>query len=263
MKKYIETARFYFKAQLAFRFNVVMGILLAVGRIIFAYVLWGAVFSDRGTYGGFTFDTMLAYYIINGFLTQFELSDGVSGEVSARIRGGTFSKYMVLPADVEGYFFAQSLGASAFYMIIAAVTSGVWILLFGVKITFVGGSVIALAALMAFMGMIVMIQINYFLGLLTFKFMNISIFLMIKSNLFALLNGTLIPLALMPGWFGNIFRYTPLYYVSYLPSMMAIGRLVEQAAFGFATLGVWMIALFIINRRAYSVLRVRFDGVGI
>lgn len=66
---------------------------------------------------------MLTYYIISSFLSQIELSDGVGGEVSGRIRGGAFSKYMVLPVSVNGYFIAQTFGAMLFYLIFIAIVT--------------------------------------------------------------------------------------------------------------------------------------------
>lgn len=116
MRKYVEIAKILFKAQIAYRFDVAMTVLFTVTKILFAYILWGAIFGQNKTVAGFTFPMMLSYYIISSFLAQIEMSNGVSGEISERIRGGTFSKYMVIPADTQGYFIAQTFGAMAFYL---------------------------------------------------------------------------------------------------------------------------------------------------
>ncbi|MDE7298527.1 MAG: ABC-2 family transporter protein, partial [Lachnospiraceae bacterium] len=95
IKKYREVSLIYLKAQLAWRADTVFQMLFTVSKILFAYLLWGMVFRQRDTVSGFTLDGMLSYYIVSSFLSQLELSDGVSGEITARIRNGTFSKYMV------------------------------------------------------------------------------------------------------------------------------------------------------------------------
>ena len=97
MRKYGETAVIYFKAQLVWRADAVFNMLFTITKIIFAYVLWGAVFEGKESIAGFTFHSMLSYYIISSFLSQIEMSGGISGEISSRIRNGTFSKYMVIP----------------------------------------------------------------------------------------------------------------------------------------------------------------------
>ena len=104
MRKYIEIARIYLKTQLAWRADVVFNMLFTVGRILFAYLLWRVIFADKEMIAGFTFHGMLSYYIINSFLTQLEMSSGISGEISERIRNGTFTKYIVIPVSIEGYF---------------------------------------------------------------------------------------------------------------------------------------------------------------
>jgi ABC-2 type transport system permease protein len=108
-----------------------------------------------------------------------------------------------------------------------------------------------------------MIQLNYFLGLLTLKFQDIYLFLMIKNNLVAFIAGTLIPLALLPELVLQVMRFFPFYYCSYLPSMLLIGRNGEEIGYGLITLTVWVLIFMAINKLAYGRLRVRYDGVGI
>lgn len=110
MRKYTETALIYFKAQLIWRADTVFNMLFTVTKIIFAYVLWDAIFEGKEMIAGFTFHSMLSYYIISSFLSQIEMSGGISREISSRIRTGTFSKYMVIPVNIEKYFLAMETG---------------------------------------------------------------------------------------------------------------------------------------------------------
>lgn len=110
MRKYTETALIYFKAQLIWRADTVFNMLFTVTKIIFAYVLWGAIFEGKDMIAGFTFHSMLSYYIISSFLSQIEMSGGISREISSRIRNGTFSKYMVIPVNIENIFWLWKRG---------------------------------------------------------------------------------------------------------------------------------------------------------
>ena len=78
MRKYTETALIYFKAQLIWRADTVFNMLFTVTKIIFAYVLWDAIFEGKEMIAGFTFHSMLSYYIISSFLSQIEMSGGIS-----------------------------------------------------------------------------------------------------------------------------------------------------------------------------------------
>ena len=116
MRKYLEIASVHFRTQLIWRADTVFHILFTVTRIIFAFILWGAIFEGKEIISGFSFDSMLSYYIISSFLAQIELSGGISDEISVRIRNGTFSKYMVLPMNMEGYFLAMEAGVGSLHI---------------------------------------------------------------------------------------------------------------------------------------------------
>ncbi len=264
MNKYLEISKITFKSQLAWRFDIAVNVVFTIAKILFAYILWHGIFDHRSVVAGFTFDSMLSYYIINSFLSQLDMSDKVSEELSSRIRTGTFSKYMVIPVNIQGYFLAQTAGASVFYLIFNLIAAVVWIFIFGIRFTFTNNIWLILAAILfILLGIIFMIQLNYFLGLLTLKFQDIFLFLMIKNNLVAFIAGTLIPLALLPEIVLQVMRYFPFYYCSYLPSMLFIGRNGEEIGFGLITLTAWVLIFMAINKIAYERLRVRYDGVGI
>lgn len=260
----MEISKIFFKAQIAYRFDAAMSVIFTVSKILFAYVLWGAIFGQNETVAGFTFPMMLSYYIISSFLAQIEMSDGVSSEISDRIRGGTFSKYMVIPVNTQGYFIAQSVGVMAFYVLFIFASTVVWVLVFGIKLTITTNITLIISSLvMVILGLLFMIQLNYLLGILAFKFQDISIFLMIKGNIVAFITGALVPLVLLPSSVVNIMKFFPFYYVTYLPSMLLIGKNESEAFLGIVVLVVWTLIFTLINKFAYKKLRVIFDGVGI
>jgi ABC-2 type transport system permease protein len=264
MKKYIEIAKIIFKAQLAWRFDIAVNVLFTIAKILFAYILWNSIFAERTIVAGFTFHSLLSYYIINSFLSQLDMSEGVSGELSSRIRSGTFSKFMVIPVNIQGYFIAQTAGASIFYLIFNFIAAIIWIFVFRINFTFTSNPIIQLSALLlVLLGLLFMIQLSYFLGLLALKFQDIYIFLMIKGTLVAFVTGTLIPLTLLPDSIITVMRVFPFYYITYLPSMLLIGRNDNEIGFGLILLTIWVLLFAFINKYTYNRLRVRYDGVGI
>jgi len=42
--KYVEVVKIHFKTQLVWRFDIVFNMLFTLTKILFAYILWGAVF---------------------------------------------------------------------------------------------------------------------------------------------------------------------------------------------------------------------------
>lgn len=264
MGKYREIVRVNLKSQLVWRADAIFNMLFAITKIIFAWVLWGIIFQKNQTVGGFTFHTMLSYYIISSFLTQIEMSDGISGEVSYRIRNGTFSKYMVIPVNIEGYFIAQEIGVVLFYVGFDALAAILWVVLFRIQLVVTTNvPMILCAIIMVLLGLLFMVQLNYYLGLLALKYEDVGTFLMIKNNFMAVITGSIIPLTLLPEAVINVMKFFPFYYVTYLPSMLLIGRCENEAVKGVFILAGWCLLMEVIIRRTYESYRYKFDGVGI
>ena len=264
MRKYIEVVRMNVKAQLTWRVDVIFQMLFTISKILFAYLLWGIIFQEKNNIAGFTFHTMLSYYIISSFLSQLDLSSGVSMEIYDRIRSGTFSKYMIIPVNIEGYFIAQEIGVVLFYLAFDFLAAVVWIFVFRIQFVITTNILLIFCAvLMVLLGLLFMVQLNYWVGLLTLKFEEITTFLRIKDNLMSLITGTLIPLALFPDQVVSCMKLLPFYYVTYLPSMLLLGRCQDEAVSGLMALLFWCVFMQLVIQITWKKYRVKFDGVGI
>lgn len=262
--KYWEISKTYMKTQLVWRADVIFNMIFTVSKILFAYLLWGIIFQSKEMVGGFTFHGMLSYYIVNSFLSQLDMSAGISNEIHDRIRNGTFSKYMVIPVGIQKYFLAMELGIVLFYLLFDLIAAVIWIFLFHIEFVFTSNPLaLVCAMLMVISGMLFMVQLNYFLGLLTLKYQGIGTFLMIKNNLISLVTGSIVPLALFPEMVVRIMRILPFYYVSYLPSMLLTGMYQEEAMTGLFVIAGWCLMMqFLIHVTWNKYIR-KYDGVGI
>lgn len=264
VSKYFEIARIYMKTQLAWRADVVFNMVFTITKILFAYLLWGIIFRERDVVGQFTFHGMLSYYILSSFLSRLEMSSGISGEVHERIRNGTFSKYLIIPVSIETYFMAMEFGIVMFYFIFDLLAVVIWVFVFQIQFVFAAEiGLIACAVCMAVLGMIFMVQLNFFLGLLTLKYQGIGIFLMIKDNLSALVMGGIVPLALFPDVVVAVMRGLPFYYVTYLPAMLFTGLCREEALAGIFIIGGWCLVMQCMIHVVWNKYLREYDGVGI
>lgn len=264
VSKYWEVSKTYMKSQLVWRADVIFNMIFTVSKILFAYLLWGIIFKNKEVIGEFTFQGMLSYYIVNSFLSQLDMSSMISNEIHNRIRNGTFSKYMVIPIGIQKYFMAMELGVVLFYLLFDFIAAVIWIFVFDIQFVFTSNLlVLVCAVLMVILGMLFMVQLNYFLGLLTLKYQGIRTFLMIKNNLISLVTGSIVPLALFPEVAINIMKILPFYYVTYLPSMLLTDMCADEAITGLFVIVVWcLIMQFMINITWNKYIR-KYDGVGI
>lgn len=264
MKKYREAFIIAFKTRTAYRFDTAMHVFSGVARVLFAWLLWTAIYKGRSQVAGFTLDTMILYYLIQSFFAQMDNTGLIADELSSHIRAGTFSKFLVLPIRVQPYLFAQNLGSAAYMAFFSLAASILSLLVFPIKPEW---AMLPLnwaeAAALLLLGRLFMSQMNFFLGLLTLKFQDIWLFLMIKNNVLAFLTGALVPLTLMPEAVLKVMRLTPFYHAAHLPAMLLLNRGNNEAPAGMLVLVLWIAAFFLINKQTYAHLRTRYDGVGI
>lgn len=264
MRKYMEIARAYMKAQLIWRSDTFVDVILAVAKILFAWILWSILFEGKEQIAGLGFQAMISYYMISSYLFQLDKSAEISQQMTGMLRNGTFSKYMVIPVQTQGYFVAMEAGKIAFSACIGLLTTVLWFYLFRIPFVLTANwKVLSCGIAMVVLGLLFMAELNYFLGILTLKFEEISTFLMIKDNFSAFVTGAVIPLALLPEWIIEGMRFLPFYYVTYLPSMLFIGKCEEEAATGLLVLSVWCIFFFVLNQVTYEHYRIKYDGAGI
>jgi ABC-2 type transport system permease protein len=242
-----------------------MNALEIVGKILFSYILWGAVFAEKKLVGGLTFNEMLFYYVISSFIASFDISRGVSGEISYRIRGGSFTGYMVLPTNALLQFVSQSLGTSAFYALFTGLVSGLCAVLFKAQILFTTDLASVLCAvLLIAAGLVFMIGFHFLIGILAFKFLDIGFFLHIQSVVLELIMGGIIPLVLLPSGILRVLRFVPFIHTVYTPSMLLMGKIpLSEGLFALANVSVCAAAVIITGSVAFKVLRVKYDGVGV
>lgn len=264
MVKYLEVARINMKAQLAWRADVIFNMLFTIARILFAYLLWGIIFQGKNVVGQFTFHGMLSYYIISSFLSQLEMSSGISSEIHGRIRQGSFSKFMVIPVNIEAYFVFMEIGIMGFYFTFDLIAAVIWKYIFRIQLQFTRNPLILVcAAAMILFGMLFMVQLNYLLGIMTLKYQGIGTFLMIKNNLMELVTGTIVPLALFPSMVVEVMKCLPFYYVTYLPSMLLIGQCEQEAVKGLVIIIAWCVGIQLAIRATWKKYIRKYDGVGI
>lgn len=260
----MEITKIYLKQQLIWRADTVFQLIIMVTKILFAYLLWGAIFGKQQEVSGFTFHAMLSYYIVSSFLSQIDTSGEIGQDISDRIRNGTFSSYMILPMGTLRYYIARQIGTTVFYGGCILGALALWMMVFPIGFVFTGNWEMIFAALvLVIIGMLFMVQLNYFLGILTFRFQEISTFLMIKDNLVALVTGTLIPLALLPESVTMVMKIFPFYYVTYLPSMVLIGKCQDEVLTGMVVLAIWSLFFAVLNQVFFGRYRIKYDGVGI
>jgi len=265
MRKYAEVFRISFKMQIVWRFDVAMTMVATFAHILTMWILWQAIFEGKEHIGGFTFGTMLSYYIVCSILRSIDFSNQISGEVSELIRGGGFSGHMVTPMNPMGFFISMVAGESAFHLFFSIISAILCVAIFRLNITLTSDITrILLAVAMILLGLTFMAGFRYFLGVLTFKFLEINFVLYLQMSMVAFATGAFVPLSLLPNAALTVFQFLPFSHVVYTPAMLLTGQIASiKGLFGLTVLFVWTAIITTIGQLTYNRLRKKYDGVRI
>ena len=119
--------------------------------------------------------------------------------MSSEIRLGKFSKYLIQPLKPLGYFISSNYAKTLFIFFISGFVTILFFLIFNKYLVFnTSFTMVFIALLINLLGLNFLMLLNYFIGILSFKFYDISAFNMIKQSIFEFICGTFIPLALFP-----------------------------------------------------------------
>ena len=265
MRKYLETFRLSFKMQIVWRFDVAMTMAATAGRIIAAWILWQAIFSDRSMVMGFSLQSMLSYYILCSIFSSIDFSHQISGEVSYLIQNGRFSGHMVTPINPFYFFYSMTQGESAFHLFFSIIAAAACALLFGITPAISGSALqILLAVAIIPVGLFFMAAYHYLVGIMAFKFIEIGFFMHVQSSIIAFATGSMVPLSLLPAGVLAVFRFLPFTHVIYTPVMLLCGNMsAEEGLLSLGILAAWTLAIYFLSQFSYRHLRTKYDGVGI
>lgn len=264
MKKYMEVAKITFKTQINYRFDTIISVSLSFVRILLAFMLWSVLFRDKVEIGGFTFSMMISYYIIMSFFRRLDTTDSIVWQLSSEIRDGQFTKYIVRPVKPLLYFTAICYSKMVFIFGINLIATIIYAVVFNKYFVLQGNVYVYISAiLISILGLNFLILLNYFIAILSFKFLEIGAFNMIKNNILEFLTGTLIPLALVPLWLQNTMKFFPFYYVYYLPSMLFMNKEVDQIYSALIVLIMWNAIMLLLISLTYNLLKRNYEGVGV
>ena len=111
--------RICIQERLVYRGDFALGTLMPILTQIF---LWKAIFQARGTetIAGYTYDDMVAYYVLTYVSRAFSSMPGLATNIAAQIRSGEIKKYLIQPVDLVGFLLLSRIAHKLGYFALAA-----------------------------------------------------------------------------------------------------------------------------------------------
>jgi ABC-2 type transport system permease protein len=253
---------------MSYRVDFWLNVLVAFAtQLVVAYFLWLAIFgyaeSDR--IGGFTFETMVVYYVLVILLGR--IVRGMERHMGAAldIYDGSLTKYLLYPTDYFGFKYAAHLGGMLPGVLQLLLFCALALVLFDLPEEL---TVTPLSALMAVCTMalanLLMFLMRFVVQLVAFwadSVWSLNTMLRFTSDL---LGGLMLPLSLFPQWAQEVLVWTPFPYLYWVPVMTLLGEIgPAEWARGMVVTAVWAAVMAGVALAVWWRGRLSYTGVGI
>jgi ABC-2 type transport system permease protein len=261
--KYFHVARITWKSMIAYRFDTWLGAGLTGFRVLLAFLLWTAVYNGRAEVGGYTLPMMVTYALFSTILTRLQHQDAVAVQLANEVREGAFSKYLVHPISVVGYFMSAGLGRWSYLVIVNAAGLALWGGIFSHWLALPSSGQNLWLFLLVPLGALCMLLMNHMIALFSLKLLDVGGIMILKGSVIEFFSGALIPLQLLPTPVVAVLKFTPFYYVVYYPANLVLGKQTEPPLLAAAVLLVWIAVFYTIGQVWFLGARKYYEGVGI
>jgi ABC-2 type transport system permease protein len=258
--KYLAIALTWMQSAIAYRVTALFQIVISFIWVFILYALWDAAFSDAASIAGYSWDEMRTYILIAYGLNAL-VGWRVGSQMMSRIRTGEITLDLVRPLNYRSTQVATAAGLST----IEGLISLVLVLVLGIiafemqppDSVWAG----ALFAVSVVAGFLVKALCIFLVSLLCFWTLNSVGLMWAQQSVITILSGTLIPIAMMPGWLRIVAEVLPLRGIVSTPLQVYLGKATGWELGGLLALQFgWLAVLWIFADWAW---RKAFDAVEI
>ncbi|HYI25686.1 MAG TPA: ABC-2 family transporter protein [Thermomicrobiales bacterium] len=260
--KYVSIALTSFQQAITYRFTTLTNIALTFIWVFILYFLWQAAFNEEAIIQGFTWDDMRTYVVIAYGLNAL-VGWRISSNMMFTIRTGEILRDLTRPLN----YCTSQLSVATGWAMIEGILSLILTLVVG--LVFIGirppdsAAAGALFAVAVVLGFFTKALVVFCVSLLTFWTLNGVGIAWSREAVINILSGTIIPLAMMPGWLRVIAEVSPLRGVVSTPLMIYLGKAEGTNALALLALSAgWLVAMALFANWAWQAAfnRVEIQG---
>jgi ABC-2 type transport system permease protein len=220
--------------------------------------------GGAATIAGYTYEQMIAYYLLTQVSRAFSSMPGLATSISLQIRNGEIKKFLVQPVDLIGFLLLGRVAHKLVYYIVAAAP---YALVFYLCRSFFEGwpPPHIMAAYIA--SLVMSFLLGFFLeacfGLIGFWWLEVSSLLFIYMLFNFFFSGHMFPIDMLPGFWGTLVRIIPLQYLAYFPAAVFLGKVQgADLAWGLAVQAAWVVFFIVLCRVMFHLGVKRYSGFG-
>ncbi len=263
-RKYLRTALLNWQDALAYRANAVIWMLTDTMPIFAVVLVWLAVYQPGQVIQGFTLERMVTYYLLASALGVV-LTPYVEYRLNYEIRQGLLSQNLVKPMDYHlrlmveefSWLIMKGFASAPFFLV------GAWLLRHHLALPHPSATQWAAFLLSLPLALTIQLGLKISLGSLAFWLGDASGVMNTYWALAGLLQGSVVPLALLPDWLRELSQWLPFRFILSWPVSLLQGTVSEaQVVQGLWTQAAWALGLLLLSRVVWHLGLRSYSAVG-
>lgn len=260
--KYLSIALTSFQQAITYRITTITNIAVTFIWVFILYYLWKAAFNERQMIQGFTWDDMRTYVVLAYGLNAL-VGWRISSNMMQTIRTGDILRDLTRPMNYCG----SQLSLATGWAVVEGILSLILTLIVGIVIIGIQGPASTTATICflvaVILGFFTKALIVFCVSLLTFWTLNGVGISWSREAVLNVLSGTVIPLAMLPGWLQVIANVAPMRGIVNTPIMLYLGMADGwEAARLLGLSAAWLVAMVFFANWAWQAAfnRVEIQG---
>ena len=249
LRAHAQMFSFGVQSNLIYRWNFLLRVLVSFIPLLGSVFLWNAVFAGQKGFAGYTFNSMVAYFITLILIDTLTVPNEDDFQIADDIRNGLINTLLLKPIDYRLYRFHLFAAARIVHAAFAVVPLGIAMIWLGQYYTGLPWLVNLPLALLATVGAaLIQFLFCFALAMIAFWILDIGSVTFIIYSVEFLLGGHIFPVDAFPPWLQIICMQLPFAYETYFPAAILIGNIHGQAlAMGFLWQWAWVGFFYVLS----------------
>jgi ABC-2 type transport system permease protein len=237
------------QSNLIYRWNFLVRVAVSFVPLLGSVFLWQAVFHGQKAFAGYTFKSMVAYFITLILVDTLTVPNEDDFQIAEDIRDGQINMLLLKPIDYRLYrlhLFASARLVHAAFAVVPLGIAMLWLGYYFTGLPWLANLPLTLAATIG--AALIQFYFCFALAMIAFWILDIGSVTFIVYSVEFLLGGHIFPVDAFPPWLQIISLRLPFAYETYFPAALLIGHIHGNAIWqGFAWQWAWVGFFYILS----------------
>jgi ABC-2 type transport system permease protein len=237
------------QSNLIYRWNFLLRVLVSFVPLLGSVFLWNAVFTGHQSFAGYTFNSMIAYFITLILIDTLAIAVDDDFEIAEDIRDGRINALLLKPIDYRlyrFYLFASSRVVHTTFALVPLAIGMIWLHRYYDGLPWLANLPLALLATAG--AALIQFLFCFMLALIAFWILDIGSITFIVYSVEFLVGGRMFPVDALPHWMQVICLHLPFAYEYYFPAALLIGHVQGAAVVtGFLWQWAWIGFFYVLS----------------